>query len=78
MLEMTILAPLSANTSRTITAAELVGSGLSGDFTITSLSASIGTLTAAGAGQWTYTPPVNNDTGVTSTTPPLPARSWHG
>uniref|UniRef100_UPI002FC5C58E M10 family metallopeptidase C-terminal domain-containing protein n=1 Tax=Devosia sp. TaxID=1871048 RepID=UPI002FC5C58E len=65
VLETTTLAPLVANTSRIITAAELVGSGLSGDFTITSLSASIGTVTEAGPGEWTYTPPTNNDTGVT-------------
>ena len=65
VLATTTLAAMTANTSRTITAAELVGSGLSGSFTLNTLTASIGTLTAAGTGQWTYTPPLNNETGVT-------------
>lgn len=67
VLAATTLVPLAANTSRIITAAELVGAGLSGSVTINTLSASIGTLVAAGAGQWTYTPPLNNETGVTFT-----------
>nr|WP_295890367.1 M10 family metallopeptidase C-terminal domain-containing protein [uncultured Devosia sp.] len=67
VLTTTTLAAMTANTSRTITAAELVGSGLSGSYTIDTLTASIGTLVAAGAGQWTYTPPLNNETGVTFT-----------
>lgn len=65
VLAATTLTPLAANTSRTITAAELVGSGLSGSVTINTLTASIGTLVAAGTGQWTYTPPLNNETAVT-------------
>lgn len=65
VLASTTLTALPANTSRTITAAELVGAGLSGTVTITALTASIGTLTATGAGQWNYTPPANNETGVT-------------
>lgn len=65
VLATTTLTPLMANTSRLITAAELVGSGLSGDFSITTLTASIGTLAADGAGQWTYTPPANNQSAVT-------------
>ncbi|MGV3576659.1 MAG: M10 family metallopeptidase C-terminal domain-containing protein [Devosia sp.] len=65
VLANTTLNPLAANASRTITTAELVGSGITGTVTINSLTASIGTLVALGAGQWTYTPPPNNDTGVT-------------
>ena len=65
VLATTTLTALAANTSRIITATELVGAGLSGAVTINSLTASIGTLTAAGAGQWTYTPPANNETAVT-------------
>ncbi len=65
VLANTTMTALAANTARTITAAELVGGGLTGSFTINTLTASIGTLTAAGTGQWTYTPPPNNDTGVT-------------
>ena len=59
------LAPLIANTARIIKTADLVGSELTGTVTIKTLTASIGTLVAAGAGQWTYTPPANNDTAVT-------------
>lgn len=65
VLANTTLNALPANTSRTITTAELVGTGITGTVTINSLTASIGTLVALGAGQWTYTPPANNDTGVT-------------
>lgn len=65
VLPATTLTALLANTSRTITAADLVGAGLSGTVTINSLTASIGTLTAAGTGQWNYTPPANNETAVT-------------
>ena len=59
------LAPLVANTARIIKTADLVGSELTGTVTIKTLTASIGTLVAAGAGQWTYTPPANNDSAVT-------------
>lgn len=65
VLAATTLTSLPANTSRIITAAELIGTGLSGTVTINSLTASIGTLAVAGTGQWTYTPPVNNETAVT-------------
>ncbi|CAN7360536.1 M10 family metallopeptidase C-terminal domain-containing protein [Devosia sp. LjRoot3] len=65
VLANTTLTPLMANTARTITTAELVGGGITGTVTINSLTASIGTLVALGSGQWTYTPPANNDTGVT-------------
>ena len=65
VLANTTLTPLMANTARTITTAELVGGGITGTVTINSLTASIGTLVALGGGQWTYTPPANNDTGVT-------------
>jgi serralysin len=65
VLANTTLTPLAANTARTITTAELVGGGITGTVTINSLTASIGTLAALGNGQWTYTPPANNDTGVT-------------
>lgn len=65
MLANTTLTPLVANTSRTITATELVGSGITGTVTINSLTASIGTLVALDGKQWSYTPPANNDTDVT-------------
>jgi serralysin len=65
VLATTTLLPLAANTARIITAAELVGLGLSGSYTINTLTASIGTLAPAGTNQWTYTPPPNNETAVT-------------
>ncbi|WP_240233123.1 cadherin-like domain-containing protein [Devosia lacusdianchii] len=65
VLAATTLAALPANSSRTITTAELVAGRLTGSVTINTLTASIGTLTAAGDGLWTYTPPPNNSTAVT-------------
>ncbi|MCP8883719.1 M10 family metallopeptidase C-terminal domain-containing protein [Devosia sp. XJ19-1] len=67
VLAPTTLEPLLANTTRTITAAELVGGELSGSFTIDTLTASIGTLVATGVGEWTYAPPVNDQTQVSFT-----------
>lgn len=67
VLPATTLSPLAANTSRILTTAEIVGSALAGEVTITGVTASIGTLVSSGSGQWTYTPPLNNSTAVTFT-----------
>ncbi|QQR40404.1 M10 family metallopeptidase C-terminal domain-containing protein [Devosia rhizoryzae] len=63
----TTLTPLVANTTRTLTTAEIVGSALSGSVAITSVKASIGTIVSAGADLWTYTPPLNDSSAVTFT-----------
>ncbi|ODT80451.1 MAG: hypothetical protein ABS76_16055 [Pelagibacterium sp. SCN 64-44] len=63
-----VLPALIEDMTRTITAADLVGAGYSGPaFTIEALKASSGKLTANSNGTWSFTPALNDDTGVTFT-----------
>lgn len=54
---------LAANVSRVINPEDLFGAGYSGA-TLTSLTASIGTLSAMQGGLWLYTPPTNDSSAV--------------